>query len=202
MTGIKPITRRSHIRHCGFSRSRTLLRLFYIGNGHRINLSTLLRVERRHFSWPAAKNHTIPKHRFNTKQTKPSANSHLSHFHYFHRRALPYKGINPQRISLPVKSATALLFNVTVMKKFFPLFSKKNHKHLIGIFLNSGYVRQAKACFCRDISSQANGFITFFHSGTHYGKHNFLSSCCHPVDCFSLFSDFLYQRSEKDQADF
>ncbi|WP_400248209.1 hypothetical protein, partial [Klebsiella michiganensis] len=51
--------------------------------------------------------------------------------------------------------------NVTVMKKFFPLFSKKNHKHHIGIFLNSGYVKQAKACFCRDISSQANGFITF-----------------------------------------
>lgn len=32
----------------------------------------------------------------------------------------------------------------------------------------------------------------FFHSGTNYGKHNFLSSCCHPVDCFRLFSDFLY----------
>lgn len=161
LTGIKPITRRSHIRHCGFSRSRTLLRLFYIGNGHWINLSIQLRVERRHLFMACRWNHTIPKRRFNTKQTKPSTNYHLSHFHYPHWRALPYKGNNPQLISLPAKSATALLFNVTAMKKFFPLFSKKNHKYHIGIFLNSRYVKQAKACFCRDISSQANGFITF-----------------------------------------
>ncbi|BBK11394.1 hypothetical protein TMSI_17860 [Klebsiella quasipneumoniae] len=39
------------------------------------------------------------------------------------------------------------------------------------------------------------------HSGTHYGKHNLFSSGYHIVGCFSLFFDFLCQRSEKEQTD-
>jgi len=48
------------------------------------------------------------------------------------------------------------------------------------------------------ISSRANGFITFLHFGTNYGKHLFFGRRCHPANRFSLFPDFLYQRSEKD----
>jgi hypothetical protein len=80
--------------------------------------------------------------------------------------------------------------------KFFH-FSQKTKQTPSGIALSQAMQVAAFAGYC----SQANGFITFAFIRPHMANIIF-SSCCHPVDCFSLFSDFLYQRSEKDQADF
>lgn len=40
---------------------------------------------------------------------------------------------------------------MTVLEKVFPLSAKKTNRR-IGIFLNSGYIKQTKTSFCRDNS--------------------------------------------------